>query len=247
MVRCDEFYCKYQRLRDLAPEELKAFCDKNPETIRRIDLLLDDLIPLIKKAAAKSEILNLENTPIGGIVSEGALRPLMSEHDPEIRDKIADKIIERAENKTIDGQNPRVTNREVAQIVAEVKGEPRGEVKAVETAKEITAPQVIDPEIPATPLIQLAEEPRPDPVEAIQQWQEDLAARGGIMGLPSRSIFTDLLELKSIQDMTSYLQCPRCGRPGVLVWQCCGSTIDEALERAQELADAKMGCRGVTI
>lgn len=105
----------------------------------------------------------------------------------------------------MDGKRPQVTHREVAQIITEVKGEPRNENiydprGTIETAKEITAPRAIEQEIPAAPLIQLAEEPRPDPVEAIQQWQEDLAARGGSMGLP-RSIFTDLLELKSIRDL----------------------------------------------
>jgi hypothetical protein len=135
------------------------------------------------------------------------------------------------------------TQEQKEQIVSEVKSDFK---KAIETAKEITAPQIIEQETsePPRPLIQLQEEPLPDPAEAVQKWQEDLAARGGSMGL-QRSIFTDLLELKSIRDRASYLPCPRCGRPGMLVWRCCGSTIDEAVAHAQALADAKMGSRAI--
>jgi gas vesicle protein len=232
MVRCDDFYRKWQQAGN--------FCEKHPDTAARIDRFLDEIIPLLKEEVAKSEILNSENTPIGGILTENASRPLFREKSPEIRKKAVEQIKTVAEEKVMDGRNPQVTEREVAQIVAEVKGEPHNEV---ETAKEITTPHATEPEIP---LIELEDEPRPDPVEAVREWQEGLAARGGSMGLPSRSIFTDLLELKSIQDMASYLQCPKCGKPGVLVWQCCGSTIDEALDRAQDLADAKMGSKGVT-
>jgi len=222
MTRCDEFYCKYQRLRDLGPDELKAFCDKNPETIRRIDILLDDLIPLIKNEAAKSEILNLENTPIGGIVSEGALRPLMSEHDPEIRGKIAGKIVKKAEEKTIDGENPRVTHREVDQIIREVRGEEiPWNASRPKPTRENYAKQFHEP----PPLTD-------DQKAALDQYVHEIATKPKVPITWQNASHHDML-LEIGDEMT----CPKCGKTArlMLKWTCCDLSIEEAQDLADEI------------
>jgi|GEM_PF-4328481 len=214
MVRCDDFYRKWQQAGN--------FCEKHPDTAARIDRFLDEIIPLLRDEVAKSEILNQENTPIGGILTENASRPLVRVESPDTRQKVVEQIVKTSEEKMMGGQHPQVTEREVSQIIAKVKGEPGKEGMSE----------------PARPPIHLAKEPRPNPVEAVQNWLDDLEAKQDMPAIPR--YMTDLLDLKSIKSMSEYLPCPCCGKPGILVWKCCGSTIDDAISSAQQVADRKI-------
>ena len=114
MVRCDAFYGKIQKLRELGQEEVDAFCNKDPETVRRIETHLDIILPWVGELISKSEILSEEKPPIGGILSEGASSPLISEKDPNVRKEAMQHIVTLAEEKVMDGRKPQVTNREVS-------------------------------------------------------------------------------------------------------------------------------------
>lgn len=52
--------------------------------------------PLLQEVATESEILSEENPPIGGIISELASHPLVSEKDPEVRKEAMPHIIKIA-------------------------------------------------------------------------------------------------------------------------------------------------------
>ena len=115
MVRCDDFYRKWQRAGN--------FCEKHPSVASRIEGFLDNVIAELEKEVAQSEILRDEKLPMGNIVSERASRPLISEKSPEVRKEAIHQIVKSAEEKILDGKKPQVTNKEVAQIVREVRGE----------------------------------------------------------------------------------------------------------------------------
>ena len=53
-----------------------------------------------------------EKPPIGGILSEGASRPLLSEKDEKVKEMVMGKIIKKAEEKIVEGGKPRVTEKE---------------------------------------------------------------------------------------------------------------------------------------
>jgi hypothetical protein len=213
MVRCDDFYLKWQKAGN--------FCEKHPRTAEQIDAYLNKILPLLEELAAESEILNDGSTAIAPELSETASRPLISEKDPEIRQKSMEQIVKKAEEKVMDGKKPQVTHREVAQIVAEVKGEPNPE--------GISEPDHANAQIPGGD--------QPDPVEAVKAWLDDLETKRDMPTIPR--YMTDLLDLKSIKSMSEYLPCPCCSKPGQLVWKCCGSTIDEAISSAQQAADKR--------
>ncbi len=113
MVRCDEFYQKWQKAGN--------FCEKHPDTAARIEAFLDMIVEELEQEVAKSEILAPEKPPMGSIITERASRPLISEHRPEIRREAIQQIVKAAEQKLIDGEKPQVTNKEVTRIVEEVK------------------------------------------------------------------------------------------------------------------------------
>jgi len=118
MVRCVEFYEKW--------EKAGNFCEKHPETARRIDKYLNEIIEV--EEAIKEEKPHFANGPEGTppkgreIVAEKALRPLFSEKSPEVRKKVIKQIVKKADEKFTSGKKPRVTSNEVKQILAEVKG-----------------------------------------------------------------------------------------------------------------------------
>jgi len=56
--------------------------------------------------------LSEEKPPIGGILSESASSPLISEEDPEIAKMATEKNVKRAEEKLMEGGKPRVTEKE---------------------------------------------------------------------------------------------------------------------------------------
>lgn len=89
------------------------FCEKHPETAREIEQFLDRIIPILEKEVSKSDILNQENAPIGGIIAENASRPLFLEKSPEVRKEVIQQIVKSVEDKVIDGKKPQVTGKEV--------------------------------------------------------------------------------------------------------------------------------------
>ena len=109
------------------------------------------------------------------------------------------------------------------QIVSELKEDFR---KATETAKEIVF-------LPRT------SEPAVDPVQAVAEWVEDMKTRSQIGAVPK--VVADLLDFKGIKGTLEHLICPCCGTPaaGNLVWKCCGSTLDDAIARADEAVDKR--------
>jgi hypothetical protein len=130
MVRCDEFYKKWQKAGN--------FCAKHPDTAERIDAYLD-LLPYFKEMTANSEILSDPSEPMGAIITERASRPLISLKDSEIRQKAIQQIVQIAEQKKIDGQKPIVTTKEVEQIISKLVPQPQKATKAPKASKLDTA------------------------------------------------------------------------------------------------------------
>ncbi len=113
MVRCDDFYCKWQKVGN--------FCEKHPKTAEQIEAYLNKILPLLEELAAESEILNDGPRAMAPELSERASRPLIYEKDPEVRQEAIKQIVKVAEEKVMDGKKPQVTNREVTQIVETIK------------------------------------------------------------------------------------------------------------------------------
>jgi hypothetical protein len=116
MVRCDDFYRKWQKAGN--------FCEKHPKTAERIDIFLNEIIVELETEIAKSEILSGDSRPIGPVLTEGASRPLIFEHDQNVRQKAYKQIVKAVEEKVIDCKRPQVTGREVESIIKEVKEKP---------------------------------------------------------------------------------------------------------------------------
>jgi hypothetical protein len=135
MVRCEQYYEKCEELINLNVDDFIEFCMKDPETQRRIYNFVTKVRPLIQMVVEKSEILSEEKPPMGGILSERASRPLISEEDPEIAKMAAEKIVKIAEEKVLEGGKPRVTEREVSAIIEETKKEKSKKSKGRGTKK----------------------------------------------------------------------------------------------------------------
>jgi hypothetical protein len=204
MVRCDDFYRKWQKAGN--------FCEKHPKTAERIDIFLNEIIVELEAEIAKSEILSGESGPIGPVLTEGASRPLISEHDPNVRHKAYTQIVKSAEENVIDGKRPQVTNKEVAQIVREVRGE--------EPEPDLIAPKPT-----------LAQE------AAFQEWANDLQNKTCVGALPK--VVVDLFDLQKVKDVLEMQTCPCCGSQtkATLIWSCCGGTIDDAIAAADGAVD----------
>jgi hypothetical protein len=205
MVRCDDFYCKWQKVGN--------FCEKHPRTAEQIDAYLNKILPLLEELAAESEILNNGSTAMAPELTERASRPLISEKDPQIRHKVMEQIVKVAEEKVLDGKRPQVTNREVSQIVESIKES--------QTEHAPVGQQQVNP------------------VQAVQEWADDLQTKSDMPAIPK--YITDLLDFKEIKSMLEELSCPCCGAPaaGKLVWKCCGSTLDDAIEKAEAKVDKR--------
>jgi len=201
MVRCDDFYRKWQKAGN--------FCEKHPKTAALIEEYLEKIIPLLEDVSTESEILNDASRTIVPELSEGASRPLIQEKSPEVRREVMEQIVKVAEEKVINGKRPQVTNREVCQIIEDIKG-PQEE-----------------------PI------PSPDPMQVVQQLVDDLGVKADMPAIPK--YLTDLLDFKEIRGMLEELTCPCCGMPatGNLVWKCCGSTLDDAIEKAEAAVDKR--------
>jgi hypothetical protein len=106
MVRCDEFYEKFERDGN--------FCGLDPETVERI-----------RKYRKEMRILKGESTdcrlesPIGDIqISEGALRPLVSLKDSDVaKDDSRKQIVKLAKSKIDRGEKPVITGPEIERII----------------------------------------------------------------------------------------------------------------------------------
>ena len=83
----------------------------------------------------KSEILSEEKPPMGGILSERASRPLISEDDQNVVDEVSEKIAKRAEEKVMEGGKPRVTEKEVKEIYEDTKRKKSAKSKTGDTGK----------------------------------------------------------------------------------------------------------------
>ena len=86
MVRCDEFYLKWDKCGN--------FCEKHPDTTSEIEKYLDfqheienrgDIEPAVKAGISA--------------ISADALRPLLREPDPEIREETKTHVIKALESK----------------------------------------------------------------------------------------------------------------------------------------------------
>jgi len=75
--------------------------------------------------------LSEEKPPIGGILSESASSPLISEEDPGIAKMATEKNVKRAEEKLMEGGKPRVTKREVSGIIEETKREKSNKSRSI--------------------------------------------------------------------------------------------------------------------
>lgn len=89
MVRCDEFYQKWQKAGN--------FCEKHPRTAEQIEEFLDKIVVTLEMEVAQSEILAPEKPAIAQILSETASRPLISERDKNIRQSAIKQIVKAAE------------------------------------------------------------------------------------------------------------------------------------------------------
>jgi len=86
MVKCQEFYEQFNKLREMA-KEIKGYCEVDAkESIRRFEQY--------SKFCNKHEL-----TPIG-VVAEGALRPLIAKRNEDIAPKVVEAIKKRMDAKT---------------------------------------------------------------------------------------------------------------------------------------------------
>ena len=51
---------------------------------------------------------------------------------------------------------------------------------------------------------------------------------------------TDVVDYKEIRNFVKDTPCPWCKKRSILVWQCCGHTVEESLVVATQNADAHM-------
>ena len=121
MVRCEEFYEKWKRVGE------HNFCEKNPRTVRDIDQLLNEIDKIreiecdILGESKESYDMRGKNLP--SILSAEAVRPLAREKNQEVKKLAVVRITKLAEEKKKTGGNRRITAREVADVVKEIKSE----------------------------------------------------------------------------------------------------------------------------
>lgn len=79
MVRCEDFYKKW--------EECGNFCEKHPDTAQKIDKYLDFIHEIESRKDLEPEV---KKTMVD--MSERALRPLIKEKDPMVKEKVIQSI-----------------------------------------------------------------------------------------------------------------------------------------------------------
>ena len=79
MVRCDEFYEKW--------EKCGNFCEKHPQTAQEINKYLDFIREIENREDIEPEVKSaMANLP------ERAVRPLIREKDPEIKENVIQSV-----------------------------------------------------------------------------------------------------------------------------------------------------------
>jgi phage N-6-adenine-methyltransferase len=117
-MRCEEFYEKWKKAGN--------FCEKHPKTAGRIEKYLDLIVTELDKELAKSEIFQDDDGHMCPVISERASEPLVSENDTEVRQEAIHQIVKVAEEKYMDGVLPRVTRKEVEEILERMKAKKNG-------------------------------------------------------------------------------------------------------------------------
>jgi predicted transcriptional regulator len=229
MVRCDEFYAKWQKVQN--------FCDKAPITARQIDAYLDKVMPLLEREIAESEILEPEKNAIACVLTEGASRPLLSEKDPDVVKAAIKQIVKVSEKKVIDGKKPQVTGREVTNIIKDIKSEQP-------SACDKTGILTEDRDVQVTGTISAVESPLDQPEPAVMlEGSSDEPVEKSRLGNGNLEEINDLpsencesANLMSIRSALEHITCPRCGAFGSdnLVWKCCNITLEESLVMAEK-------------
>lgn len=108
MVRCEDFYKKWQRAGN--------FCEKHPDTAARIqDYLeqLDEIASVVADCKGKLEAAPM----VSEMISERACRPLIREKDVEFRREAIRQIVKLGDERARAGQPARVTSGEVRAIL----------------------------------------------------------------------------------------------------------------------------------
>ena len=128
MVRCDEFYAKWERCGN--------FCEKHPDTAERIDKYLN----FIEKIENRADIGEQAKKTIIG-ASEGALRPLIREQNEQIRQEAISTI-----EKALNYHNPpgsltkkKITEKDTINAIIEAQKKISGE-KEVKTTNKVQEP-----------------------------------------------------------------------------------------------------------
>lgn len=120
MVRCDEFYEKWQKSGN--------FCELNPKAAALIDRYLDELIKIETLEPMGSKDLS---------ISERAARPLYQEKDLQVHDEAVKQVVALAATKKAEGKEPIITGPEVQEIIDKLKPDSVPAVTA--DTEEVTA------------------------------------------------------------------------------------------------------------
>jgi DNA-directed RNA polymerase subunit RPC12/RpoP len=109
MVRCDEFYEKWERCGN--------FCEVHPTVAASIEKYLNKILPLIEAERLKSGIPEMSNVSSSHILSQGSAKLIQKRMGLDVQKAIAHDVVAKAEQNVVDGKTPVVTSSEVAAIV----------------------------------------------------------------------------------------------------------------------------------
>ena len=131
-MRCDEFYEKWRKCGN--------FCEKHPDTAAEIEALLD----FVDEINEREDLSDEAKAAFAG-TSARAVRPLIREPNPEIRDKAISHIGKTLTRKTPQGgqYTKHVTERDVSDVLEGIR-------KEVEPFTEAPNPEAPNPEAPKT-------------------------------------------------------------------------------------------------
>jgi len=105
MVKCQEFYEQFNKLREMA-KHVKGYCEVDAkESIRRF-------------TAYSKFCKNHELTPFG-VIPEGALRPLIKERNEDIAPIVVERIKTRMKSKS--PKDSQITNGVVRRFIADIR------------------------------------------------------------------------------------------------------------------------------
>lgn len=134
MVKCQEFYEQFNKLREMA-KHVKGYCEVDAkESIRRFTAY---------NKFCKTHAL----TPFG-VVPEGALRPLIKERNEDIAPIVVERIKKRMKSKS--PKDSQITNSIVRRLIAEVR---RNSIDTPPFPKKKYRCLVIDPPWPTEKIV----------------------------------------------------------------------------------------------